>query len=179
MGADVTQNDSCKPVVKKKWQHALWVFCKAQISSYCASLVDFLITIVLAKFASVFYLYATFLGAVSGGVINAVINYRWVFEAKGLKKRYVALKYLMVWSISILLNTWGTYGLTEWLKSMGWVHSLLGYFVDDVFILSKLIVAVMVSVIWNYQMQRAFVYKQRNLDKFIWKLMYHKDKHEL
>jgi hypothetical protein len=44
------------------WRHAVWVFIKAQLSSYVASLIDFLVTILLVKLSGLFYLYATFLG---------------------------------------------------------------------------------------------------------------------
>ena len=102
------------------WRHAVWVFIKAQLSSYVASLIDFLVTILLVKLSGLFYLYATFLGSVVGGVVNCVINYGWVFHADDCKKTHVALKYLFVWGGSILLNTWGTFALTEWLTGMHW-----------------------------------------------------------
>ena len=38
------------------WRHAVWVFVKAQLSSYVASLVDFLVTILLVKLSGLFYL---------------------------------------------------------------------------------------------------------------------------
>ena len=90
------------------------------------------------------YADATLLGAIFGGIVNCSINYRWVFHALGMKKKYVALRYLLVWIGSIALNTYGTYALTE-TSGMN-------------FVLSKAIVAVAVAVIWNYQMQRVFVF---------------------
>ena len=123
------------------WRYAVWVFIKAQLSSYVASLVDFLVTILLVKLSGLFYLYATFLGSVVGGMVNCAINYGWVFHADDCKKTHVALKYLFVWGGSILLNTWGTFALTEWLTGMRWVDGLLGHYINDVFILSKIIVA--------------------------------------
>ena len=68
------------------WRHAVWVFIKAQLSSYVASLIDFLVTILLVKLSGLFYLYATFLGSVVGGVVNCVINYGWVFHADDCQK---------------------------------------------------------------------------------------------
>ena len=100
------------------WRYAVWVFVKAQLSSYVASLVDFLV-------------------------------------------------YLFVWGGSILLNTWGTFALTEWLTGMRWVDGLLGHYINDVFILSKIIVAVLVAFFWNYHLQRIFVYRNHNFRKFI------------
>ena len=112
------------------WRYAVWVFIKAQLSSYVASLVDFLVTILLVKLSGLFYLYATFLGSVVGGMVNCAINYGWVFHADDCKKTHVALKYLFVWGGSILLNTWGTFALTEWLTGMRWVDGLLGHYIN-------------------------------------------------
>lgn len=148
-------------------RRACWVFLKAQLSAQVASAVDFFTTILLVKLFGLFYLYATFLGAVVGGVVNCVINYGWVFHAAGCKKKYVALKYFLVWGGSILLNTWGTFALTEWLTGMNWINSLLGYYVDNVFILAKIVVALLVGFFWNYQLQRVFVYRNYNIRDFM------------
>lgn len=58
------------------------------------------------------------------------------------------MRYIFVWAVSIALNTFGTFSLTE--------------LTNTNYIISKAIVAVLVAVFWNYQMQRSFVfhYKQ-------------------
>lgn len=119
-------------------------FVKAQCSASVATVADFALTIVLAKLCHVWYADATLVGAIFGGMVNCSINYRWVFHAIGMKKKYVALRYVIVWTGSIALNTFGTYKLTE---ATG---------ID--FVISKAIVAVAVAVLWNYQMQRVFVF---------------------
>ena len=149
------------------WRHSVWIFFKAQISAQFASFVDFLVTIILVKAFAVFYLYATFTGSVVGGIVNCAINYGWVFHAEDCKKTHVAVKYLFVWGGSIILNTWGTFALTEWLTGMTWVNGLLGYYIDNVFILSKIIVAVLVAFFWNYHLQRFFVYRNHNIKGFL------------
>ena len=104
---------------RKHRRREVWMFCKAQLSAWLASAVDFLVTISLVKFGGLFYLYATFIGSVVGGITNCIINYGWVFHAVGCKKVYVAVKYLFVWGMSIMLNTWGTFALTEWVHRDG------------------------------------------------------------
>ncbi|UKK50292.1 GtrA family protein [Prevotella sp. E13-17] len=128
-----------------KIKHELWTFCKAQLSAQAATLIDFLTSIFLAEVIGIWYLYATFVGAVTGGAFNCIINYRWVFDNEGLKKKKVAYRYAFVWAGSISLNTIGTYVLTE----------LSSYY----FVITKAIVSVVVAVFWNYQLQRLFVYK--------------------
>lgn len=121
-------------------------FSKAQFSAWIASTVDFGITIACAHVLGIWYAYATFIGAVSGGIVNCMINYRWVFHAFGRKKKSIALRYAIVWTVSIVFNTYGTYLLTE--------HTGLN------FIVSKIIVSIVVAILWNYQMQYRFVFAQ-------------------
>lgn len=149
------------------WHFAVWLFLKAQLSAQFASFIDFLLTILLVKVWGVFYLYATFVGAVAGGAVNCFINYGWVFHARTVKKIHVALKYLFVWGGSILLNTWGTFLMTEWLTGMNWVNRLPGYYLNNLFILSKVIVALLVGFFWNYQLQRTFVYRNCDIRGFL------------
>ena len=126
-------------------------FTKAQCSASVATVADFALTIVLAKFCHMWYADATLLGAIFGGIVNCSINYRWVFNAIGMKKSYVALRYVCVWVVSIALNTMGTYQLTQ---ATG---------ID--FIIVKAVVAVLVAVLWNYQMQRVFVFHANNREQ--------------
>ena len=132
-------------------RNAVTTFCKAQFSAWIATCVDFSVSLVLARACGLWYAYATFLGAVSGGVTNCFINYRWVFNAIGMQKSYVALRYVCVWVVSIALNTMGTYQLTQ---ATG---------ID--FIIVKAVVAVLVAVLWNYQMQRVFVFHANNREQ--------------
>ena len=135
-------------------RHELWMFCKAQLSAQVATVVDCAVTLFLAEVCGLWYVYATFLGALSGGIVNCALNYRWVFDAVGLKKKNVVYKYFMVWAGSILLNTAGTYLLAE---ASG-----------QYFIYAKLAVSISVALLWNYQLQRLFVYRDTHLkDKFM------------
>lgn len=144
----------------------VFMFLRAQFSSQISSLTDFSVTILLAKLFNVYYVYATFLGSFCGGIVNCIINYKWTFKAKGVKKKHVAIKYVSVWICSILLNTSGTYLMTELLGKFTWLRDFLGTFFDDVFIVSKIIVSVIVGFLWNYNMQRLFVYRDRDIKKY-------------
>lgn len=126
-------------------------FTKAQASAIIATTVDFLLSLFAYEVCGINYVVSSFIGALSGGIVNCVVNYRWVFGSDGQHKRYVALKYLIVWTGSIVLNTAGTYLLTE----------LTGSY----FIWSKAVVSVVVAFLWNYQMQRFFVYRNHHLTR--------------
>jgi putative flippase GtrA len=138
----------------------IFVFLRAQLSSQLASFSDFVISIGLVTFFNLYYVYATFVGSVCGGIVNCIINYRWTFKVIGIKKRYIAIKYLIVWGCSIALNTSGTYLVTELLKKIVWITRFSEHlFEDGEFILAKIIVSLMVGFGWNYNMYRFFVYR--------------------
>lgn len=136
-------------------RHELWMFCKAQLSAQVATLVDFTVSLLLKEVFGMWYVWASFLGALSGGLMNCMVNYRWVFDADGLKKKNVVVKYFMVWTGSILLNTLGTYLLTE--------------LSQQYFLFAKAVVAVSVGLLWNYQLQRLFVYRDTHIIEIIHK----------
>ncbi len=162
--------DWIKKLVKSISQKGgVFMFIRAQFSSQMASLTDFSVTILLATVFNVYYVLATFIGAVCGGVVNCIINYKWTFKSQDVKKKYIAIKYLSVWLGSIFLNTYGTYLVTELLGKFTWLRDYLGEHFDNVFILPKLVVSLLVGFLWNYNMQRLFVYKDRNFKKIFHK----------
>ena len=111
-----------------------FMFLRAQLSAQMATIADFLVTILLVRLFEVYYVYATLAGAVYGGIVNCVINYKWTFKSTG-KKTNVAVKFILVWVCSIWLNTWGTYALTESLAKIPWVRDTLSQYFGDFFIL--------------------------------------------
>ena len=131
-----------------KLRHEFWMFCLLEASAAVATVVDFATTLLLAEVFGVWYAASTFLGALAGGVVNCTVNYRWVFGLKGEGKMRVAARFLMVWSGSIILNTVGTYILTE----------LSGQY----FLFAKIAVAICVAIAWNYTLQRHYVYSGRS-----------------
>ncbi len=142
------------------------MFIRAQFASQIASLCDFTITILLAKLVGIYYVYATFIGSVCGGLVNCFVNYKWTFKIKECKKTHVFFKYILVWIGSILLNTWGTYLLTEAIVRSRWVQEALKPYIDDLFVCSKGLVSLIVGFTWNYHMQRTFVYRNCNIRQF-------------
>ena len=85
------------------------MFIRAQLSAQIATFVDFLISILLNQCANVYYVYATLIGSISGGLTNCAINYKWTFQTEDCSPIPVIIKYTLVWIGSIGLNLWGTY----------------------------------------------------------------------
>ncbi len=153
-------SDWIKGIVKKICKKdGFFTFMRAQFTSQISSATDFLVTIVLAKLFDIYYVLATSMGSVAGGILNCTINYYWTFKSKECKKKYVLIKYTLVWIGSICLNTWGVYWLTESIQRVPWVQETLAHFFDNIFIVSKVIVSLLVGWFWNYNLHRTFVYK--------------------
>lgn len=138
------------------------MFLRAQLSAQLATIADFVVTIALAKFFGIYYVYATCIGSIFGGAFNCVVNYEWTFKCHECKKTHVILKYISVWIGSVFLNTYGTYYMTEWIAGISWVKDTLSLYSGDLFIVPKIIVSILVAIFWNYYLQRMFVY--RNVD---------------
>ncbi|SDT30953.1 Putative flippase GtrA (transmembrane translocase of bactoprenol-linked glucose) [Mucilaginibacter mallensis] len=119
-------------------------FIKAQASSIIATLFDFLTTIVCKEFFYFWYVIASLLGTIVGGVTNFALGRNWVFNRKEKKIPMQVLKYLIIWNGNLLLSTLGVFIVTHYLG--------LSY------IISKIIVSVTVGVTYNYLLQKRFVF---------------------
>ncbi len=124
-----------------------FTFTKAQGSALVATVADYFMRIVLNKIIGLSYINATFFGALTGGIVNCCINYRFVFSGNDTRKRDVAWRYFAIWTGSILLNTSGTAFFKE-------VLGVKAYF-------AMLITSAIVAVCWNYMMQRMFVFRSK------------------
>jgi len=76
-------------------------FFKAQASSLTASAVDYLSTIIAVEAFKMWYVWASFMGNIIGGITNFTLGRIWVFKAKGEKVALQAVKYIMVWAGNI------------------------------------------------------------------------------
>jgi len=125
-------------------KHTVNIFLKFQISSFIATIVDFGITIFLKEGCGLWYLFSTSAGSILGGVTNFVLGRTWVFKAGGLPPVSQALRYILVWGGSILLNIGGVYLLTS--------------IANFNYLLSKVITSFFIGIFFNYFLQKKFVF---------------------
>ena len=119
-------------------------FLRHQAGAVLATAVDFGVMVVLVSGAGLSPVLGTVAGATCGALSNFLLSRRWIFEAQGGAPSTQALRYLVVSATSLGLNAGG-----EWLLA---VRLGLGY------LLARAIVAVLVSLLWNYPMHRHFVF---------------------
>jgi putative flippase GtrA len=123
-------------------------FLKAQAASIIASVADFFIYAVLVQLTGstpAMVSLATAEGAISGGIINFFIVRKWVFNDGQNRTRIQIIRYMLVWTGSILLNTSGMY--------------LVTYFTTINYAISRVLVSILVGVTYNYFLQKRFVFK--------------------
>lgn len=148
----------------------LFMFLRSSVSSQIASWIDLGLGFILFSWVGLYAWLATAIGAVAGGVVNCCINYRFTFHAQGVNPRCVAVKYLMIWTGSLLFNTYGTQLLYELLHNSS-LFDMLGFTDDGCYAAARILVSLIVSLAWNFLMQRYFVYRSVSFDKTIEKIV--------
>ena len=119
-------------------------FIKAQSSALLATGADYAVLFLCDKVLGLNFYVATLIGAISGGILNCCVNYRFVFKATDRRKRDIAWRYAFIWMGSIVLNFLGT------LLLKGGMHVKAYY--------ARIITSMVVAIVWNYGMQRWFVF---------------------
>lgn len=124
-----------------------FLFLKHQAASVFTTLVDFSTMIACVHFGKIPPVWATGAGAGVGAVTNFTLGRRWIFQNREGHAGGQALRYAVVSGASLLLNMAG-----EWL-----VHDVAHL----EYVFARAIVAVTVSVAWNYPMQKNFVFGKK------------------
>ena len=128
-------------------------FAKAQFTSLGASAVDLCLAAALFRWAGFTPFWSTMCGAIVGGIINCITNYEWTFRGTDRSRRGVALRYIVVWGGSILLNAWGVKLAVALLSDNSSVSLPL-------FMTLRIIIAILVAVLWNFNLQKHWVYRR-------------------
>ena len=121
-------------------------FIRSVATSLLTSVLDFALLTVLVEVGHINYVFATWMGTVVGSVSNFTINKHWAFKGSPLT----------------LPNQFGRFVLVQ-AGASGW-HTLgvwlLTRFGGVQYQASKLIVAVIVALAWNYPMNRGVVFSR-------------------
>lgn len=148
----------------------IFTFMRSFVSSQAGSWVDLgsrmLFFALILEHIDPFYRsnISVAIGAILGGVVNCILNYKFTFHADGQSVKAVIVKYAMVWSGSLLLNMYGTTFLARPLSKWHLLQSW-GFTENGIFATATLFVALMVSWFWNFVLQRYFVYRPNPFDK--------------
>lgn len=122
-------------------------FLSAQVAAFLGTVVDFGVVIFLTEIVGLWYVLSNALGATCGAITNFFLGRNWVFQSTQNKISHQAFRYFLVATGSMILNTLGVYLLTE--------------FISLNYIISKVIIAVLIAVSYNFLLQKYFVFKKR------------------
>jgi putative flippase GtrA len=120
-------------------------FAKAQLASLIASIVDYWCTIIAVELFGIWYVWASAIGTMIGGVTNFSLGRNWVFRSKDKTRQVQLLRYTMVWTGYLALTTFGVFLLTH--------YTHINY------IVSKAMVSLLMAISYNYPLQKKFVFR--------------------
>lgn len=142
--ADTPATVPARPAAK-----GLWVLLgRHQLASLIATAADFGVMVATVELFHLWPAAATFVGAACGGITNFQLGRHWIFEAHHEGAAPQALRYAVVSLASAGWNALGEYGL----------HHRLGVH----YLAARVVVAVAVSFLWNFPMQRTFVFRHQH-----------------
>ncbi len=160
--------------VKEQFLHSdgfLFTLLRSGASSQICGWVDTFVSFAVFAFLNLTPWLSTAIGAFVGGILNCIINYRFTFHARGVDWRAAITKFLFVWIGSLLLNSFGTQIIYSLIYDWHWLKSIIRLGEDAIFLLARLSVSLVVSLAWNFLLQRNFVFRQTRLDKYITKTL--------
>lgn len=117
-----------------------------QAGAIAATAVDYSVMIALVSIAGATPALGTAAGAVCGGFANFVLGRHWVFRATSHRTASQAGRYALVSFGSLIFNAAGVHVLATLLHIQ--------------YVAARVAVSLAVSILWNFPMQRAFVFKK-------------------
>lgn len=124
--------------------HRRGTFARSSVTSLFTTALDFATLTGLVEGLGVDYVLATWLGTVVGSLSNFTINRLWAFDARDRPQSGQFLRFLVAQAGSSLWQTLGVWCLT--------------HFLGIPYLASKVITATLVYLVWNYPMNRWFVF---------------------
>jgi putative flippase GtrA len=119
-------------------------FLRFQLSALMATAIDFLITFLLKENLHFYYTWAVAIGASAGAITAFTANRYWVFKSLHRHPIEQGIRYFLVASGSIMLNTAGTYLFTEAFHLQ--------------YLVSKAIAALIIGFTYSYYFSKRFVF---------------------
>jgi putative flippase GtrA len=117
-----------------------------QLGSLVATMVDFGTMIALHEGLHLSPVLGTAIGATLGGITNFSLGRTWIFRSQSGKLGSQAVRYALVSGASACWNALGEYLLASLLRVP--------------YVTARAVVSIMVSLLWNYPMQREFVFRE-------------------
>jgi putative flippase GtrA len=126
---------------------ALWrTLGRHQVGATAATLVDFGTMIACVELLRISPTTATGVGAALGGCTNFLLGRAWVFRRHSGRVHNQAIRYALVSGAGALLNAFGEHLVHD--------RAHIQY------IVARAMVSIAASLLWNFPMQREFVFRE-------------------
>ncbi len=145
---------------------------RSMITSQVSTYVDYVVSFLLYAFAGLSAGLSAGIGGACGGITNCAVNYKFTFRMRQCSYWAIGIKFFMVWVGSMLLNAMGTQLITNLLTSSHYLEEI-GVGNDMCFTIARLSTGLIVSIFWNFMLQRYFVFRTTKFDNFIDRLQYY------
>lgn len=134
------------------WFEKVLTFAKAQVSAFVGGVVDYGVMVFFTEVFHIHYTISIAIGGVIGAAVNFFLNKKWTFYSKNYRYKHSFhiqfLRFVLVVINSILLKSSGTF--------------LITHFLHFDYKLSRIIVDIIVSLGFNYILQRFWVFKKQS-----------------
>lgn len=144
---------------------------RSTVASQISSWTDMGVSFVSFAFLHLAPWLSTAIGAIIGGVVNCTINYRFTFHARNVSVKAVVVKFFLVWLGSLLLNVFGTQWVYIGLQHLTFLVTDFGFKPNGFYAAARLGVSLVVSVLWNFLLQKTFVYRRTDFDPYAVRLV--------
>lgn len=127
-----------------KYSEKFKKFIRFQLTALFATSIDFFVTILLKEYFHQNYTFAVGVGAYAGAFAAFTVNRYWVFRSLERNPIGQVFRYFIIAAGSVVLNTAGTYIITE--------------SINISYIVSKAIVALIIGFTYSFYFSKRFVF---------------------
>ncbi len=131
-----------------------FIFAKAQVSSFVGGVVDYLVMVFFTEVFNIHYTISIGIGGVIGAIVNFSLNKTWTFRAKDCPYRHSLWIQLFRFALTVLnsifIKSMGTYFLTTFIRTD--------------YRISRVMVDLAVSLIFNYTLQKHWVFSKKHVN---------------
>jgi putative flippase GtrA len=141
----ITSADASVALGPKRPTSAIKLLGKHQLASIIATIVDYSVMIAMVSLLGLTAVEGTVIGASSGAITNFTLGRHFTFGATRGSARSQLARYLLISAASLGWNALGEH--------------LLANILGIQYVIARLITGTLVGFVWNFPMQRYFVFR--------------------
>lgn len=146
--------------------NGIFMFLRSVMTSQVSTYVDYIFSFFFYALVNLSSELSACFGATAGGIVNCIMNYKFTFNMKECSYFAIGVKFFLVWLGSLLLNTFGT-GFIDNLLMQSQLLESFHFSRDMIFLVARIATSMIVSIFWNFLLQRYFVFSPTRFDNLL------------